>query len=363
MGGEKPARRGGWVALLVAVVVEVAVLGAVGIYASVSGGPTFQSRAFLHSALTPSPSSPPSSPPSSTPSAPATQPANTEPVELEPCELLSNRDINLSPGQRFLVSRDSAGPAANRGMWSGEQGWWAACFYESISEGADGMELTVFIGPGLGVYQPEDGDRDIPDLGDEAWLIVEPSDPSMTLAVRTAKAFLTLAYIGTTGKETEQRLTTFARRVIDNLPARPEITPKRLGETCEAIPLKGAEAFLGVDLVGGRESTTPQGSTACSFAGDYGAELWLTVLPTFAVDDQRAFYREEGRRVPGIGDEAYVYADGESEPVYFVRKGDLALEVSSYAAIDEEITAKTRPTADEVTMLRSLLPEGDTITG
>jgi hypothetical protein len=47
VGGEKSVRRRGWTALLVAVVVEVGVLGAVGIYASVAGGPTFESRRWL----------------------------------------------------------------------------------------------------------------------------------------------------------------------------------------------------------------------------------------------------------------------------------------------------------------------------
>lgn len=352
MGGDKPVRSRGWTAVLIVVVLEVAVLGAVGIYASVAGGPTFESRAWLHKALTPAPAP--------TPSSPSSQPVAGKPVELDPCELLTVTDINLTVGTRFLQSRASAGPAGDSGVWS--DAWWATCHYEPVS-GTEGLDLTVYTGPEIGGYEPEDSDRDVPGLGDEAWLIAESSDDSLTLQVRANAVLLSMTYYGTGTEMAEDRLTSFAREAVGRVPAKPEITPKRLGKICEAIPLEGAEEFLGAELVGGRESLTPQSATACSFAGDYGVELWLTAFPKSSVAEQRAFYRDEGERISGIGDEAYVYLDDDSEAIYFVRKGDLALEVICYPAAGEEIEGETRPTADEVTMLKSLLSEEDVVTG
>jgi hypothetical protein len=356
MGGEKSVRRRGWTALVVAVVVEVAVLGAVAIYASVAGGPTFDSRGWLNHALTPAP----------TPSDQAKRPVDAKPVELDPCELMRTQDINMTLGTRFQPTNASAGPGGNVGILSGEQGWWVSCMYEDYPQRTESLQVLVFTGPQLSALEPADEShpRDVAGLGEEAWVTKDDSDEALVLEVRTASAFLSLReYLEDGPTDTaERRMTTLARALVERLPAKPQITPMRLGDTCAAIPLEGSEEFLGVDLVGGRQLRTPGSDTSCTFTGDYGATLDVTVFVEGSVDGERAFFRDVGKRFTGVGDEAYLYNDEESGRIYFVRKGDLVLEVFCYL-VDDEPLDEPQPTSAELEMLRSLLSEGDVVTG
>ncbi|GAB3400965.1 hypothetical protein [Flindersiella endophytica] len=361
MGGEKPVRSRGWTAVLFVVVIEIAVLGAVGIYASVAGHPTFESRAWLNRALTPAPTPSDSAKPPDT----GKQPANAKPVELDPCELMRTQDINMTLGTRFQPTRASAGPGGNVGILSGEEGWWTSCLYEDYPQRTEGLEVLVFTGPRLSALEPtkDEDPRAVPGLGEEAWVTKDESESTLILEVRTASAFLSLTeYLEDTPADTEERrLTTLARELVGRLPAKPRITPMRLGDTCAAIPLDGGEDFLGVDLVGGRQLLTPGSDTTCTFTGYYGAMLEVTVFVEGSVDGERAFFRGEGKRVAGVGDEAYVYYDELNGPIFFVRDGDLAFSVIYYT--DEEPSDETEPTAAELDLLKSLVADGDVITG